>query len=103
VILDRVLHLFPAGGRLLGLSGAALAVAAVDNSLIALGIGLYASCLVLVSLLGLNPIAAFPVMMGSSAFLMLIGSLLFIGKRKYDLRAAPGRSPGSCGRRPDIR
>jgi hypothetical protein len=35
VILERVLHLFPAGGQLLGLSGAALAVAVVGNCLFA--------------------------------------------------------------------
>jgi uncharacterized membrane protein YfcA len=98
VILGRVLNLFPAGGQLLGLSGAALAVAIAGNclfaALMALGIGLYAPCLVLVSLLGLNPIAAFPIMMGSSAFLMPIGSVLFIRKRKYDLRAALGLAIG---------
>jgi uncharacterized membrane protein YfcA len=98
VILGRVLGLFPGGGQLLGLSGATLAVAIAGNclfgALMALGIGLYAPCLVLVSLLGLNPLAAFPVMMGSSAFLMPIGSVLFIRKRKYDLRAALGLALG---------
>jgi uncharacterized membrane protein YfcA len=98
VILGRVMGLFPGGGQLLGLSGTALAVAVAGNclfaALMALGIGLYAPCLVLVSLLGLNPIAAFPIMMGSSAFLMPIGSLLFIRKRKYDLRAALGLAAG---------
>lgn len=34
-----------------------------------LGIGLYGPCLILVSLLGIGPIAAFPIMMGSCAFL----------------------------------
>lgn len=98
VILGRVLGLFPGGGQMLGVSGAALAVAIAGNclfaALMALGIGLYAPCLVLVSLLGLNPIAAFPIMMGSSAFLMPIGSVLFIRKRKYDLRAALGLALG---------
>lgn len=98
VILARVAGLFPDGGRLLGLSGTALGVAVAGNglfaALMALGIGLYAPCLVLVSLLGLNPIAAFPIMMGSSAFLMPIGSVLFIRKRKYNLRAALGLAVG---------
>lgn len=102
VILGRVLGLFPGGGQMLGVSGAALAVAIAGNclfaALMALGIGLYAPCLVLVSLLGLNPIAAFPIMMGSSAFLMPIGSVLFIRKRKYDLRAALGLALGGVPR-----
>ena len=43
-----------------------------------LGIGLYAPCMILVSLLGMNPTAAFPIMMGSCAFLMPIGSVRFV-------------------------
>ena len=35
-----------------------------------LGIGLYAPCMILVSLLGMDPRAAFPIMMGSCALLM---------------------------------
>jgi len=38
-----------------------------------LGVGLYAPCLIMLSLLGLDPRAAFPIMMGSCAFLMPIG------------------------------
>ena len=34
-----------------------------------LGIGLYAPAMILVSLLGMDPKAAFPIMMGSCAFL----------------------------------
>ncbi len=40
-----------------------------------LGIGLYAPCMILISLLGMNPTAAFPIMMGSCAFLMPVGSM----------------------------
>ena len=59
-----------------------------------LGIGLYAPCLILVSLLGMNPIAAFPIMMGSCAVLMPVAALRFIRDRKYDLRAALGLTLG---------
>ena len=55
-----------------------------------LGIGFYAPCLIMISLLGMNPTAAFPIMMGSCAFLMPVGSLQFIRKERYDLRAALG-------------
>ena len=51
-----------------------------------LGIGLYAPCMIMISLLGMNPTAAFPIMMGSCAFLMPVGSMQFI--RKDELRPA---------------
>ena len=59
-----------------------------------LGIGLYAPCMILVSLLGMKPTAAFPIMMGSCAFLMPVGSLRFIRERCYSLRAALGLALG---------
>jgi uncharacterized membrane protein YfcA len=81
----------PSGGTELKLTGAKLVVAVAINfllgALMTLGIGLYAPCLILVSLLGMNPIAAFPIMMGSCAVLMPVD-------RKYDLRAALGLAIG---------
>ncbi len=53
-----------------------------------LGIGLYAPCLILVSLLGMTPGAAFPIMMGSCAFLMPISGIRFIKEGSYSLPAA---------------
>jgi uncharacterized membrane protein YfcA len=58
------------------------------GALMTLGIGLYAPCLILVSLLGMNPKAAFPIMMGSCAFLMPIGGIRFIRAGSYSLSAA---------------
>ena len=60
----------------------------------ALGIGLYGPCLIMISLLGMNPTAAFPIMMGSCAFLMPVGSARFIRKGSYDLHAALGLALG---------
>jgi uncharacterized membrane protein YfcA len=88
----------PSGGAALELTGAKLGVAVAINfvlgALMTLGIGLYAPCLILVSLLGMNPIAAFPIMMGSCAVLMPVAALRFVRDRKYDLRAALGLSIG---------
>ncbi len=56
-----------------------------------LGIGYYAPCLIMISLLGMNPTAAFPIMMGACAFLMPIGSVQFI--RKQTIRPAGGDWP----------
>jgi uncharacterized membrane protein YfcA len=98
LMLMTQLKLFPAGGDTLGVRGALLAIALVGNfalgALMTLGIGLYAPCMILVSLLGMNPRAAFPIMMCSCAFLMPVGSMRFIRERKYSLRAALGLAIG---------
>ncbi len=77
----------PAGGTALALTGTKLIVAVVGNFalgvLMTVGIGLYAPCMILVSLLGMNPTAAFPIMMGSCAFLMPVASARFIRERSY--------------------
>lgn len=84
----------PAPGTALGVSGATLAIAVaismILGALMMLGIGYYAPCLIMISLIGMNPTAAFPIMMGACAFLMPVGSLQFIRKQSYDLRAAIG-------------
>ena len=91
-------RILPLGGEALGVRGALLAIAIAGNfllgALMTLGIGLYAPCMILVSLLGMNPTAAFPIMMGSCAFLMPVGSLRFIRERAYSLRNALGLAIG---------
>jgi uncharacterized membrane protein YfcA len=92
------MSMFPGGGDALGVRGVKLGVGVGVNfilgALMSLGIGLYAPCMILVSLLGMNPTAAFPIMMGSCAFLMPVGSLRFIRERCYGLRAALGLAIG---------
>ena len=66
----------------------------VLGALMTLGIGLYAPCMILVSLLGMNPTAAFPIMMGSCAFLMPVGSMRFVQRGGYSLPAALGLAIG---------
>jgi uncharacterized membrane protein YfcA len=92
------LNRFPGGGDALALTGGKLILACGINfilgALMTLGIGLYAPCMIMVSLLGMNPTAAFPIMMGSCAFLMPTASVRFITKQKYDLRAALGLTLG---------
>jgi uncharacterized membrane protein YfcA len=98
LMLVSQLGLVPLGGTALGLSGARFGVAIVTNfvlgALMTLGIGLYAPCMILVSLLGMDPRAAFPIMMGSCAFLMPVGSVRFIRERRYALPAAVGLAVG---------
>lgn len=97
VVLAQILKLAP-GGESLGLTGAALAIAVVGNfmlgALMTIGVGLYAPCMVLVSVLAMNPTAAFPIMMGSAAFLMPVASIPFVLRNAYNLRAAIGLALG---------
>ena len=94
----RQMSLFPPGSEELGVRGAKLAIAIGGNcalgALMTLGIGLYAPCMILVGLLGMSEKTAFPIMMGSCAFLMPVGSLRFIREQSYSLRNALGLSIG---------
>jgi uncharacterized membrane protein YfcA len=89
---------FPAGGDTMGLTGLKLGVGAAGSfvlgALMTLGIGLYAPCMIMISLLGMNPTTAFPIMMGSCAFLMPIGSSRFVRLRAYSQRPAFGLTLG---------
>jgi uncharacterized membrane protein YfcA len=92
------LGLAPAGGDALGLTGARFGVAVVASvvlgALMTMGIGYYAPCIILISLLGMNPRTAFPIMMGACAFLMPVASVRFIRARAYEPRAALGLTVG---------
>jgi uncharacterized membrane protein YfcA len=80
------------GGEAIGLSGWKLAVAVSVNfvlgAFMTVGIGLYAPCMALVYALGLSPLVAFPIMMGSCAFLMPPASAKFIKEGAYNRKAA---------------
>ena len=92
------LKLMPGGGTALSLPMAELlpvfAAHFVMGALMTFGIGLYAPSLVLLSLLGLNPVAAFPIMMGSCAFLMPVAGVRFLKSQRIDLRVATGIAIG---------
>ena len=94
----QLLNMFPGGGVARELTGARLATGLAGNfvlgALMMLGIGLYAPCMGLVSLLGMNPTAAFPIMMGSCAFLMPISTVQFAKSRTYHVQAALGLALG---------
>lgn len=85
-------------GTALVLTGWKLAAGIVGSvalgALMTLGIGLFAPCMILVSLLGMDPKAAFPIMMGSCAFLMPVASARFIRLDSYSPRQALGLALG---------
>jgi len=97
IVLAQIFNLAP-GGEALALNGTSLGIGLAGNfmlgALMTLGVGLYAPCMVLVSILGMNPAAAFPIMMGSCAFLMPVASIQFIRRDAYNLRAALGLALG---------
>lgn len=80
------------GGEAIGLGGIKLAIAVIANfvlgALMTAGIGLYAPCMALVFALGMSPQVAFPIMMGSCAFLMPPASVRFIREKAYNRKAA---------------
>jgi uncharacterized membrane protein YfcA len=90
--------LMPGDEGTLGLHGGLFWAGIVGNfalgALMTLGIGLYAPCMLLVALLGMSPKAAFPIMMGSCAFLMPIASLRFMAARRYSPGPALGLAIG---------
>lgn len=74
-------------GTAIGLTGIKLVIGVAVNfvlgALMMAGVGLYAPCMALVYMLGMNPKVAFPIMMASCAGLMATGSVEFIKKGNY--------------------
>ncbi|GAA0734808.1 sulfite exporter TauE/SafE family protein [Clostridium oceanicum] len=91
-MLAGQLKLMPSGGDAIGLTGVKLVIAVVVNfflgALMTLGIGLYAPCMALISLLGMSPKIAYPIMMGSCAFLMPASATKFVKEEAYNRKAS---------------
>ena len=92
------LNLLPAGGAALALPLSLMIGAFVAHfvmgALMTAGIGLYAPSLALLSLMGLDPKAVFPIMMGACAFLMPSSGLSFIKSERIDYRVVIGMAIG---------
>lgn len=88
----------PGGGEALGLTGIKLVLGILGNfvlgALMTLGIGLYAPCMALIYFLGMSPAVAFPIMMGSCAFLMPVASMKFVKEGAYNRKASFGIAVG---------
>jgi uncharacterized membrane protein YfcA len=92
------LGMFPSGGTALTLTPGKLIIALVVNfflgGLLMLGIGSYAPSLILISVLGMDPRAAFPIMMSSGAMMAMVGSFQFMKAGRFDKNAALGLAIG---------
>lgn len=98
-MLANKMNIIHGQGVAIGLDGWKLVIAAGVNfilgAMMTAGVGLYAPCMALVFLLGLSPQVAFPIMMGSCAFLMPAASYKFIKLGAYNRKAAIGMAiPG---------
>jgi uncharacterized membrane protein YfcA len=95
----RNLGAFPPGGEAMGLSGwrfpLAVLVSFVLGALMCIGIGNYAPLMILLALLGMHPLAAFPIMMGSDGILQPVASLGFFRSGRFAHVPALGLSLGS--------
>jgi len=91
-MLARIMDWIQGGGEAIGLTDYKLAIAVAINfflgAIMTAGVGLYAPCMALVFALGMSPKVAFPIMMGSCAFLMPPASVKFIRKGAYNRKAA---------------
>jgi len=93
-----MIGLIPAGGSATTFPPQAFAIAVVVSivlgALLTIGIGNYAPSLIVFSLLGMDPRAAFPIMMGSGAFVATIAGVRFASRGRFDSRAALGLALG---------
>ena len=90
VMICKLTGIGPFGivGTASGLTGAKLVIGVLINfvlgALMIVGLGLYAPCMALCLLLGLSADIAFPIMMGSCAFLMPSAGIKFVKEGKYN-------------------
>jgi uncharacterized membrane protein YfcA len=98
LMLVGMLDFIPAGGTATTFPPPAFAIAVAVSiglgSLLTVGIGNYAPSLIIFSLLGIDPRAAFPIMMGSGAFVGTIAGVRFVARGRFDRRAALGLALG---------
>jgi uncharacterized membrane protein YfcA len=87
VFAAKNLGLLPADGATLALYGWRFVVAdlasLVLGALMTIGIGMYAPTMIVLSLLGMHQLAAFPIMMGACALLQAVAGLRFIDSAKF--------------------
>jgi uncharacterized membrane protein YfcA len=98
LFVGKNLGYISSSGDKIGVAGVMLGVAILGNiflgALMTIGVGLYAPCMLLISAIGMNEAAAFPIMMGSCAFLMPGATKPFVDAGSYSFKAALGLAIG---------
>ena len=96
MVADKMgwINILATGNNADGLHGMPLIIGIIGNfilgGLMSAGVGLFAPCMVMVYLLGLKPIAAFPIMMLSCALLMPSTSFSFVKNNRFSTRGILG-------------
>lgn len=84
----NMIALLGEGNTATSLTGTKLVIGIIGNfifgALMTFGVGLYAPCMAMVYMLGMTPLAAFPIMMCSCAGLQPVASFNFIREKAYD-------------------
>jgi uncharacterized membrane protein YfcA len=92
------LGLLPSGGFAMALTGWRFAVAVAVNfvlgGLMSVGIGSYAPSMILLALLGLNPLGAFPIMMATCGVVQPLAGLRFVKSSRFDWGVCLGMTCG---------
>jgi uncharacterized membrane protein YfcA len=93
---------FPPGGTAFALAGwrfaLAVSVSFVLGALMCIGIGNYAPLMIMLALLGMHPLAAFPIMMASDGILQPVASLGFFRSGRFAQGPSLGLAIGGvCG------
>ena len=92
MILASKLGLLPVGGDLMALHGTWLIAAMlgmfISGVLPAIGVGSYAPIQVILFLLGMSPLAAYPIMTASAAIQQSVAAYAFIQRRQVALKAS---------------
>lgn len=92
LMLAGFLNIFPMGGAAIGLRGVKLVIGCTVCFILGItncvGIGMYAPIMALSFAIGLSPLVAFPLMMGSTAFLQPVASAKFIKEGMYHRKAS---------------
>ncbi|MFO1467379.1 MAG: sulfite exporter TauE/SafE family protein [Steroidobacteraceae bacterium] len=99
IFIGVSLNLLPGGGEAMALGGWRFAVAVGTNfiygALMTVGIGLFAPCMITLALLGMAPIAAFPIMMGACGLVQMVGGMRLLESGKVAFGTAIGMAIGS--------
>lgn len=88
----------PAGGTATSLQGWQFACAIAGNflfgALMPAGIGLFAPCMIMLALLGMHPLSAFPIMMAACGLVQPVAGIRFLERDRVAWKSALGLAVG---------